>query len=106
MEQGFEIGNGMFERFAFEWALQQLRMGKKVARRGWNGQGMFLVLQKGYPQGIPINENTSEATGLPRGMVCNFSPYIMMKTADATPTFVPWLASQTDLLSEDWTYAE
>jgi hypothetical protein len=96
----------MPERFAFEWALQQLRQGKKVCRAGWNGRGMYLVLQKGYPDGIPINENTSEATGLPRGAVCKFLPYIMIKTAASEPTFVPWLASQTDILEFDWEYAE
>lgn len=96
----------MPEQFAFEWALQQLRMGEKVCRSGWNGKGMYIVLQKGYPNGIPINENTAEATGIARGTVCNFLPYFMMKTADSTPSFVPWLASQTDLLSFDWLYAE
>ncbi len=93
----------MGEEFAFEWALQQLRMGKKVRRSGWNGKGMFIVLQKGYPDGIPINENTAEATGLPRGKVCKFLPYLMMKTVD--DSFVPWLASQTDILAFDWEYA-
>lgn len=96
----------MEELFAFEWALQQLRMGKKVSRRGWNGKGMYVVLQKGYPEGIPINENTANATGLPRGQICKFLPYLMLKTADSLPTFVPWLASQTDLLSSDWGYAD
>ncbi len=90
----------------FEFALEQLRMGKKVCRAGWNGRGMYLVLQKGYPEGIPINENTAEATGIARGTVCKFLPYIMMKTADKEPTFVPWLASQTDILSHDWMYPE
>lgn len=93
-------------RYAFEWALQQLRMGKRVRRRGWNGKGMYIVLQKAYPQGIPINENTADATGLARGMVCNFLPYLMMKTAAAVPTFVPWLASQSDILESDWEYAD
>lgn len=89
----------------FEWALQQLRQGKKVCRSGWNGKGMYVVYQKAYPDGIPINENTSNATGIDRGTVCRFLPYIMMKTAAVLPTFVPWLASQTDLLSLDWEYA-
>lgn len=93
------------EQFAFEWALQQLRMGKKVRRQGWNGKGMYLVLQKGYPDGIPINENTAQATGMDRGMICRFLPYIMMKTADANISFVPWVASQTDILGFDWEYA-
>lgn len=94
----------MREEFAFEWALQQLRMGKKVCRSGWNGKGMYLVLQKAYPDGIPINENTASATGLPRGQICRFLPYIMMKVSGGSPTFVPWVASQTDILGADWCY--
>jgi hypothetical protein len=85
----------------FGQALEALKRGEKVARVGWNGKGMWLVLQKAYPQGIPINKNTAEATGIPEGTVCKFLPYIMMKTA--TGEFVPWLASQTDVLAEDWT---
>lgn len=87
----------------FGWALQKLREGLKVARRGWNGKGMFIVRQAGYPDGIPINANTSQATGLPIGTVCRFLPYLMMKTVDGA--FVPWFASQTDLLAEDWELA-
>lgn len=95
----------MEEQYAFEWALQQLRMGKKVTRRGWNGKGQYVVFQKGYPNGIPINENTADATGMDRGTVCKFLPYLMLKTADESPSFVPWLASQTDLLAFDWEYS-
>ena len=84
----------------FGGALQAMRSGQRVARPGWNGKGMFVVLQKGYPEGIPINRNTSQATGLPEGTVCRFLPYLMMKTADGA--FVPWLASQTDMLACDW----
>jgi hypothetical protein len=84
----------------FGAALFELRSGNRVARDGWNGKGMWIVLQKAYPEGIPINRNTAEATGMPEGTVCRFLPYIMMKTADGS--FVPWLASQTDILAEDW----
>lgn len=90
---------------AFEWALQELRIGKKVKRSGWNGVGMYVTLQKGYADGIQINENTANATGIEQGTVCRFRPYLMMKTADTVPTFVPWVASHTDLLSADWDYA-
>jgi hypothetical protein len=89
--------------FGFETALARLRKGAKLRRagwNGWNGKGMFVVLQKGYPDGIPINANTAEATGIPQGTVCRFLPYLMFFTADGA--FVPWLASQTDLLSCDW----
>ena len=84
----------------FGWALERLQSGARMARSGWNGKGMYIVLQRGYPDGIPINRNTAEATGIPEGTVCRFLPYIMMRTADGA--FVPWLASQTDLLSTDW----
>lgn len=84
----------------FGEALSALKDGARVARAGWNGQGMFVVYQKGYPDGIPINANTAEATGIPQGTVCRFRPYLMMKTVD--DEFVPWVISQTDALAEDW----
>jgi hypothetical protein len=87
----------------FGGALNLLREGKRVARKGWNGKGMWIALQAGYPNGIAINQNTADATGLPAGTVCRFSPYIMMKASD--DSFVPWLASQTDVLAFDWNVA-
>lgn len=84
----------------FGQALEHLKAGRRVARAGWNGRGMWLAYQKGYPDGVPINRNTADATGLPEGTVCRFLPYIIMKTVD--DSFVPWLASQTDVLAEDW----
>ena len=85
------------------WAIKEMQNGARVARSGWNGKGMYLVYQKAYPDGIPINQNTADATGLPLGTVCKFLPYIMMRTAGGE--FVPWLASQTDLLAIDWDVA-
>lgn len=64
------------------WALNQLRLGKKVTRTGWNGKGMSLELQ------VPDEHSKMSL------------PYIFMNTADGER--VPWLASQTDLLAEDW----
>lgn len=81
-------------------ALTWAKNGQKIFRLGWNGKGMFVVYQKGYPDGVPINKNTAEATGIPEGTVTKFRPYLMMKTAD--DSFVPWLASQSDILAEDW----
>lgn len=84
----------------FSQALDLCKMGAKITRSGWSGDGQFVVHQKGYPDGIAINANTSEATGLPAGTVCKFEPYLMFRTAKGS--FVPWLASQGDLLAEDW----
>lgn len=85
----------------FGVALVELHGGDRLARDGWNGTGMYVVLQKGYPEGIAINRNTAEATGLAEGTVCRFRPYLMMRTTDGD--FVPWVASQSDLLADDWT---
>jgi hypothetical protein len=82
------------------WAVSCMRAGGRVARAGWNGKGMYIAYQAGYPDGIPINENTARATGEPLGAVRRFLPYVGMRTADGS--FVPWLCSQTDLLATDW----
>lgn len=88
----------------FSKALILVKEGYRISRQGWNGTALgkrlYVVYQKGYPDGIPINSNTSQATGLPVGMVCRFLPYLMMCTAQGD--FVPWLASQSDILAEDW----
>lgn len=84
----------------FGEALRALKNGARVTRTGWNGKGMYVVHQKGYPDGIPINANTAEATGIPQGTVCIFRPYLMMRTVDGS--FVPWVISQTDALADDW----
>ena len=86
--------------FNFSAALELLRDGLRVARSGWNGAGLWVVLQKGYPQGIPINAQTSRATGVPEGTVCAFRPYLMIRSADGA--FVPWVPTQSDLLEADW----
>lgn len=90
----------MNEQFGIGQAVKEMRDGKRVSREGWNGKGMYLAYQPGYPDGIPINANTAKATGQPEGTVMKFLPYVMMRTADGS--FVPWLCSQTDLLAVDW----
>jgi hypothetical protein len=69
----------------FGLAIEALKMGKRVARKGWNGKNMFLFI---------VNDRLVERYDCP-GL-----PYISMKTADNKN--VPWLASQIDVLSEDW----
>lgn len=90
------------KKFDIGVAIRLTKLGVRVCRTGWNGKDMFLAYQKGYPDGININKNTAEATGIKEGTPCKFLPYLMMKTADVETTFVPWLASQTDILAEDW----
>lgn len=73
----------------FGSALLALKLGNKVARSGWNGKGMWLQLQ--------VPDEHSKMT----------LPYIYIEYPVGSAAYpngsrVPWLASQTDLLSEDW----
>ena len=75
----------------FGLALEELKKGNKVARKGWNGKGIFIELQR--------PTETSKMT----------HPYIFIDTTGlqtsnefAPRDLVPWLASQTDMLAEDW----
>lgn len=90
----------------FGEALREVRDGRKIARNGWNGTDLYVVYQKGYPDGIGVNANTAEATGIPEGTVCAFRPYLMMKVGpqkvSGPDEFVPWVAAQSDLLGDDW----
>jgi hypothetical protein len=77
--------------FDFGIALQLLKGGKRVARKGWNGKGIFIELQR--------PDEHSKMT----------HPYIYIDTTGlqtnnelAPKSLVPWLASQTDMLAEDW----
>lgn len=81
----------------FGWALEQLKSGNRVCRFGWNGKNMFLFLVPGST----FKVNRPPLLGIyPEGTEINYQSHIDMKTAKNT--VVPWLASQDDLLSEDW----
>ena len=66
----------------FEWALRELKEGKKLTRRGWNGPDQWIALQ--------IPDENSKMT----------LPYIYISTVGGC--LVPWIASQGDLLADDW----
>ena len=59
----------------FGIAIEAMKKGNKVARRGWNGKGMFVVYQKAYPNGIPCNKQTAEAWGLNKA-ICLYVTHI------------------------------
>ena len=63
-------------------AIKALKHGDHVARDGWNGRGMYLSLQ--------TPDEHSKMT----------QPYIYIKTVQ--DDLIPWLASQADMLAEDW----
>lgn len=78
-------------------ALERIKGGQRVARLGWNGRGMFVFLVPGST----FTVNRPPLLGIyPEGTVINYHAHIDMRTADGM--IVPWLASQTDVLAEDW----
>ena len=93
----------------FGMAIEAMKRGKKVARRGWNGKGMWLCVPLcDGPKEIPAdgiwgkpNAEYAEQNG---GTV-KVVPYVTMKAADGT-IVMGWLASQTDMLSDDWVIVE
>lgn len=91
----------MSNQLNFGQALEALEAGKKVARAGWNGKGMFLFLVPGST----FKVNRPPLLGIyPEGTEIKYCPHIDMKTADGK--VVPWLASQTDVLAKDWSVVE
>jgi len=79
----------------FGQAIEAMKDGKKVARAGWNGKRIFIKIQ--FP------DDKSKMT----------HPYIYIDTTKlqtinplAPKVLVPWFASQTDILSEDWQIVE
>ncbi len=84
-------------KLTFGKAIDSLKNGEKVAREGWNGKNMFLyyVPANKYPYTTVIGKTIADAEGN-----VEYGAYIAMKTAQGN--VVPWLASQTDVLAEDW----
>lgn len=83
----------MNNKLNFGEALFALKYKRKVQREGWNGKGMWLELQ--------VPDEHSKMT----------LPYIYMEypvghVAYPNGCRVPWLASQTDILAEDWLVIE
>ena len=95
-EEGYSTEDlaDMQAEFGFDVAICLLKEGEKVARKGWNGKGMYLFL-------IGVSGSNDYWT-YTNGKNDNYPllPFIAMKTADNK--VVPWLASQTDMLANDW----
>ena len=81
----------------FSQALLAIKDGKRVARAGWNGKGMFLFLVPGST----FKVSRAPLLGIyAEGTEVEYHAHIDMKTAQGY--VVPWLASQADLLASDW----
>lgn len=80
-------------------AIEALKLGYRVARAGWNGKGMWLVLDPGSVVSEAREGSAYHKAGVTGSFTIN--PHIDMKTA--TGEMQPgWLASQTDMLADDW----
>ena len=91
----FEEAYRKTEELPFGLAIEALKKGFKVCRTVWNGKGMFLyyVPENSYPTQTQVAKETF-------GKLVPYSAYIAMKTAQNN--VVPWIASQTDVLADDW----
>lgn len=87
-EAAYRVAEGLTQCLTFGDAIHFLKAGKRVARRGWNGKGMWLEMQR--------PDEHSKMT----------LPYLYLNypndSANTPGARVPWLASQTDMLTEDW----
>lgn len=81
----------MKETFDFGMALELLKAGHKVARKGWNGKGIYLELQR-----------PDEHSKMTLPYIYIVTTELVTDNPDAPKGVVPWLASQTDMLAEDW----
>lgn len=84
------------DTYSFGDAMNFLKGGKKVARKGWNGKNMFLFLATDIE--FHTQADLSCVSNLEGDLTL---PAVVMKTAD-NRFCVGWLASQTDMLSDDW----
>jgi hypothetical protein len=87
----------------FGEALDALQQGRKVTRDGWNGKAMWLLLVPGSTITVTAGRPLGDAAPELVGQAVQYRPHIDMKTVDGD--VVPWVASQTDLLAEDWVEA-
>lgn len=99
----FEEAYRRVNNLTFGLAIEAMKKGHKVARAGWNGKGMWIIISPGY-KGLDAanfwNEHNRKVAELNGGKI-DIPPYVTMKSAD-NKIICGWLASQTDMLAEDW----
>ena len=84
----------------FGYALAALRSGERVTRTSWNGPGQWLVLVPGSTITVAAGRPLGDAVPELVGEQVQYAPHIDIFTVQRT--LVPWIASQTDMLAEDW----
>lgn len=94
-KEAFENAYRRTDGMNFGLALEACKMGKRIARKGWNGKGMYVFLADEVAFHTAADISEFEDTGVPV-LDC-----LCMRTADRS--ICPgWLASQTDMLADDW----
>lgn len=89
------------QSLTFGDALHMLKLGKKVAREGWNGKGMFVFLVPGSV----FKVNRPPLLGIyPEGTEINYRPHLDLKAVDGSIS--TWVPSINDCLAEDWQVIE
>ena len=111
----------MLENLSFGAALEVAKAGGRISRQGWNGKGMFVFMRpadelnvefvvdkvKSLPQSVKdyfaqdITNEAGERVPVEETDTVKFTAYLCMKAADGS-IVNGWLASQTDMLAEDW----
>lgn len=92
------------EYFDFRTALMLLmedNFKSPLKRKSWPDD-KFIVMQKGYPDGISCNKQTAEAWGMKEGDLFKCEPYLQIQEDG---THYMWTPSTADLFADDWTYA-
>lgn len=97
-KEAFEAAYQPITAMGFEGALWALKRGHRVARAGWNGEGMRLEIVGAGGYELYDSDDKGRSLGM------ELLPWIGMLTAQGG--FVPWLASQTDMLADDWHIVE
>lgn len=100
-EKQFNDAYHRCDNMTFGLAIEAMKKGLKVARKGWNGKGMFLYY---VPENKYLAVTKAGKEIADNDLKVNYGAYIAMYTAQKN--VVPWLASQTDMLSEDWEVIE
>ncbi|MHA9730713.1 DUF2829 domain-containing protein [Lactiplantibacillus plantarum] len=87
----------------FGEAIKALKLGNCVARKGWNGKGIFIKLKKGESLNTPNNRFNEVMT---HDFIYIDTTGLRTNNPNAPMDRVPWLASQTDMLADDWVVVE
>ena len=91
----FEEAYREIDNMSFGLALEALRKGFKVARKGWNGKGIYIEMQ-----------NPDEHSKMTQPYLYIVTTNLITNNQYAPKGIVPWLPSQTDILAEDWLIVE